>query len=289
MHWEPEAEEILKRAPRLIRAFARGRVEALARERGSDRVTKELAQQAYAALRPGGGGGAGSEPDPAEVERLERSLQSEERGKRQTRCYEVTACAGSVGCPLALISVAEVADALVEEIQSSGLPEHLAAGRAGRPILAHHRFKAAVAGCPNACSQPQICDLGVVGAARVAVTSDRCDQCGACVAACREGCLDLAGKAPDIAAERCIGCGECVRACPRDALQIGDVAHRVLAGGKLGRHPRLATEVRSFAAAEEVRRVARRALKLLMEEGDPGERLGSLLARKGSTESKLRG
>jgi dissimilatory sulfite reductase (desulfoviridin) alpha/beta subunit len=248
-----------------------------------------MAERAYAALRPGGGGRGGPEPDPAEIERLERSLRSAEEGKRRTRSYEVAACAGSVGCPLSLIPVADIADALVGEIEASGFPEHLAAGRAGKPILSHHRFKAAVAGCPNACSQPQICDLGVVASARVAIVSGRCDQCGACVGACREKCLELAGEAPEIAAERCIGCGDCVRACPRDALQIGGVAHRVLAGGKLGRHPRLATEVRSCAAAEEVRRVARQALRLLTDEGDPGERLGSLLARKEDMESKLRG
>jgi len=193
--------------------------------------------------------------------------------------YRVRPCAGAAGCPRALIPVLDVAQAIARRIAASGFPDFLARAMAGRPILSHHRFQAAVAGCPNACSQPQINDFGVIGAAQVRLDVALCDACLRYVKACREQAMEVRGGAPSIAAERCLGCGDCVRACPSGALAPGQPGYLVLVGGKLGRHPRLAAAVARVTELDAVLHVLDRALDASMK-GLPGERLGEIMERE---------
>ena len=280
VHWDAEAEQALHKVPRFLRAFVRGRVEEFARRRGVSCITGEIVGEARRELGPGASRGQSTLPDPALVERLEQELAAQQTQRRQSRSYEVRVCAGAVGCPRTLVSVAEAADALAEEIEASGFPHFLTAGREGRPILSHHRFLAAVAGCPNACSQPQIADLGLIGRVELAVFPHLCTQCGECVRLCKESAIALDGDGPVVDSQCCVGCGDCARVCPSSALSLTAAGYRVIAGGKLGRHPRLAEQVMAEATLSEARGVLSRALKLLMREGEPGERLGALLARR---------
>ena len=55
----------------------------------------------------------------------------------------------------------------------------------------HHEFRVSISDCPNACSRPQIADLGLIGARRPRVTDETCSQCGACVEVCREEAISL--------------------------------------------------------------------------------------------------
>ena len=171
-----------------------------------------------------------------------------------------------------------MADSLVEAIEGSGFPAWLAEGRGGRPLLSHHRFRASVSGCPNACSQPQIHDVGVIGRAPVAVAADLCQGCGECLLACREDAISTEGRL-QIRVGRCLGCGDCVRACPTGALSLAAGGCRVLAGGKLGRHPSLGQEVLACGATDAVAALLARFLGVLQSHGRPGERLGEVLAR----------
>ncbi len=287
MQWDSEAADGLRRVPRFIRPLARRKVERLARERGADRVTAELLAEARSEVGPGGEGGETGRPDPAEIERLERRLRSEEPEKRSTRAYQVQVCAGAAGCPRSLIAVGEVADALVEGIEASGFPNFLIHGRKDQPILSHHRFQAAVSGCPNACSQPQICDFGVIGRAELEVNRELCVACGRCRDACQDKAVTVDEEAAAIDCQRCIGCGDCLRACPAEAISVVRPSYRVVAAGKLGRRPRLAIDLLTTADLGEVTDALERALSLLMERGKPGERLGALLDRDDRIESEL--
>jgi len=277
VQWEPEADEVLQRVPILVRRLVRGKVEKFALECGATRVSAQIVQDAYEKLGPAATRGRRGDPDPTEIERLEREMLAAKDGKRRTRYYEVDVCAGAVGCPRSVAPVAEVAAALVAEIEAAGFPQYLAEGREGRPILSHHRFKAAVAGCPNACSQPQIRDFGAVGRVEIVIDPDRCNNCGECLTACQEEAIALREEGAQIDRARCLGCADCVRVCPTEALSAGRSGYRVLAGGKLGRHPRLADEILPDAVLDEVKSALARALTTLMREGQPGKRLGTIM------------
>ncbi len=288
MQWDPDAEDALSSVPAFVRPFVRRKVEEVGRARGTSRITLKLLREARAEIRPDREAGGSAAPDPAQIERLETRLVAEQAERRRTRTYHVCVCAGAVGCPRSLLPVESIADALVQEIDASGFPQHLAGGRQGLPILSHHRFQAVVAGCPNACSQPHICDFGVIGLAPPSVSAERCTACGSCVTACREDAIVLGEGRPLLDLERCLGCGDCVYACQADALQLSPAACRVVAGGKLGRHPRLATDILADADPEAVTDVLAATLDLLIREGTPGERLGALIARDQTIVPQLR-
>ncbi len=192
---------------------------------------------------------------------------------------EVITCrAGMGGCPMAVIDVKNTAERLsrlLEDPQSKQRMEERLAG----PMKYHSQFCAAVTGCPNACIQPQIRDFGVIGRVRIGFNENLCTGCGMCEQACKEGALTLIDGVPQIDYSRCIGCSDCVRSCQFDALSVVGQKYEVIVGGKLGRHPRLAESLGEFEKAEEVVECLRRALELLLSEGQKGERLGALLER----------
>jgi dissimilatory sulfite reductase (desulfoviridin) alpha/beta subunit len=190
---------------------------------------------------------------------------------------EVITCrAGVGGCPMAQIDAQAVADRLAEVFleYKRALDERLS-----KPFNFHSQFCGAVTGCPNACAQPQIRDFGVIGRARIGLDESLCSSCGMCEQACKEGAITLVEGVPHIDHARCIGCGDCVRACQQDALSPAGVRYDVVVGGKLGRHPRLAVSLGEFESIDEVVECLRRAIQLLLGEGQKGERLGALLDR----------
>lgn len=190
--------------------------------------------------------------------------------------HSLKVCRGATGCPHAVIA-ADVSNEIRAVMDRSGWDEFLARGV--KPLRHHHQFRLAVASCPNGCSQPHIADFGLIAAAHIGVAPDACTACGLCVEACAEKALDLDGGIR-LDPSRCLGCEACVRACPSGALRTVETGWRVLIGGKLGRHPRLAHELGTFglpaamAALENV-------LRTLMAEGRPGLRLGDLVERMG--------
>lgn len=281
MEWESEAEQLIARAPVFVRPLARRRVEEFARDRGASKVTKVLAEQAYAQM--GGRRDRTLRPTAELIGQLEAAAEGLEKDPRfRRRHFQVRPCAGAVGCPRSLIDVEKLAEALAEAIRQSGFPEFLERGMGDRPILSHHRFKAAASGCPNACSQPQISDFGVIGGSAIQTAVDLCTGCLACVRACREGAIVVEDCRPAISTARCIECGDCARACASGALALGERRYRLLVGGALGRHPRLATEAAAVSEVREVAALLRDVLRVLMERGRPGERLAALLSREGT-------
>ena len=281
MQWDKEAEELLSRAPRWVRPLVRRKIEEFVRRAGGDRVTGEMARRAYQAVR-------GTRGDDAAVPSAALIAELEAEGKRvaacdefRTRYYLVQPCAGAAGCPRSLIPVQEVAEAIARELAASGFPEFLERGLGDRPLLSHHRFQVAVAGCPNACSQPQIRDLGVIGKTRVAISAELCTGCMRCVEACGEAAIVVEDCVPRIDVDRCIGCGDCIRVCPTEALRFGEPRYEIVVGGKLGRRPRLGTPLAVAADLAQVIGALRRVLRALMRKGKAGERVGAVMERTG--------
>jgi dissimilatory sulfite reductase (desulfoviridin) alpha/beta subunit len=214
------------------------------------------------------------------IERLVDQIPGQE-----TRYWTAKGCGGAVGCPLTLVDVAAANDAVIAAIEASGLAEAQSARLTG-PVLSHHRFKAAVAGCPNSCSEPQIKDFALVARARPMLGPGDCVECMACETACHEGAVSVVGGGPTFDVDRCVGCGACAEVCEQEAI-AKRVGYDVLVGGRLGRHPRLAVTVADGLSLDEAIELLRSALRLLVEEGRPSERLGALLDRVGI--ERLRG
>ncbi|HOT29290.1 MAG TPA: 4Fe-4S binding protein [Candidatus Ozemobacteraceae bacterium] len=161
---------------------------------------------------------------------------------------------------------------------------------AGTPAAAAHlRFSIGIAACPNACSRPQIMDVGVIRAGYPSISADHCAGCGACVSVCRESCLALRDGRVACAFATCVGCGACRKACPVEAIAPGREGFRVLVGGRLGRHPRLATELPGLFTAEQACDRLAVCLKAFADARRPGLRLAALLDGESSGLSRSLG
>ncbi len=205
---------------------------------------------------------------------------TEEEGTIDSRYFSVKMCGGAMGCPMTLIDVKRVAQTIAERIEKSDLPKVIES-RVKGPLLTHYKFRVAVAGCPNCCSEPHIKDFGVNGQSRPVTTENPCIACLQCVKACKENSVFVNMKQVSFDYSECVHCGQCSRVCPTQTIMPEGVAYRVLAGGKLGRHPQLAQVVAELVDEERVYQELEAHLQLLIEHGKPGERLGSLLNRLG--------
>ncbi len=64
-----------------------------------------------------------------------------------------------------------------------------------------------------------------------------CRRCGACVAACRTGAIQLISTGGEeahsvIDEDKCVRCGYCSRVCPTEAIKYGEIMPRSVVGGK---------------------------------------------------------
>lgn len=162
-------------------------------------------------------------------------------------------------------------------LQNSGWPQFLTSRF--KKIRHHHQFKIAVALCPNGCVQPHIADFALIATAPLVLDMDKCHQCGLCVDICREKSLKLEEQLV-LTPQLCLGCMACVRLCPTQALTTSEIKYRVLLGGKLGRHPRLAHELGQFTHDQALVILAK-TLKMTREHFQPGQRLGALIDKLG--------
>jgi dissimilatory sulfite reductase (desulfoviridin) alpha/beta subunit len=154
----------------------------------------------------------------------------------------------------------------------------------GAKLKHRHELTVAIADCPNACSRPQIADLGLIGAAEPRVTNEVCHQCMGCVHACREGAVMHPGLLPIVDPDKCVRCGACCRVCLSGTLQVGRRGWRILLGGRLGRHPRLAVELPGLYAHDGVLAAADCCADFFLRNARAGERFADLLARLGAAE-----
>lgn len=167
--------------------------------------------------------------------------------------YDIITCKeGISGCKNSLIDTKKIAQEIEKILDKLGLGGHIKL-KAKEKILYHMKFKAAVAGCPNSCSQPQIKDFGVSGQARPIATENTCTECMECVRICKEkGAVKIIDSRPIFDYTLCVLCGDCAKVCPTEAIIIEKTGMRVMANGKLGRHPKLANILAELADEGEV-------------------------------------
>jgi anaerobic sulfite reductase subunit C len=251
MEWTPEAKAAMQHVPFFVRKRVRARVEKAAAQAGKDRVT------------------------PAEVKatqaRYLSGMQADIKG------YQLDTCFGPSGCP----NRAVVSDRLLARVETVLKAADLLSflkSRVPGMLKFHHEFRVTLADCPNACSQPQIKDVGILGAAVPETTAEACSQCGACVAACSEQAIALAteSRPPGIDTGRCLNCGQCIQACPMGTIAEARRGFRVQLGGRLGRRPRLARELPGIFSEDQVIEILQGCLGFYKERSLHGERFSQL-------------
>ncbi|MFZ7127281.1 MAG: 4Fe-4S dicluster domain-containing protein [Desulfobacterales bacterium] len=252
MKWTLEAENAIGKVPFFVRKKVRERVEREASLEGKEVVTLEEVT--------------------ATQKRYLAGMESEMRG------YQLDVCFGPGGCPNRAVRADRLVDRIRELLEGEDLMGFLKNTVPGK-LRFHHEFRVGVADCPNACSQVQIKDVGILGACVPRVTAEACTACGACESACRDDAISLNPDrpGPELNDVRCTKCGKCVEVCPSGTLAEGQRGYRVQLGGKLGRHPRLAVELPGIHTEEDVLRVLRECIGLYKRRSRNGRRFAELL------------
>ena len=253
MKWSPEAEEAVKKVPFFVRKRVRSRVEKEANDAGRKVVSLSDVKVTQA--------------------RYLSNMKSEIKG------YQLDSCFGPSGCPNRAIE----SDDLIRRIETLLKEEDLLGflqERVEGDLKFHHEFRVTLSDCPNACSQPQIKDIGIIGACIPELTNEPCSMCEACVDVCKEDAiaLDNEREIPQIDYQKCLECGQCMEVCPTGTIRKGLKGYRVLLGGKLGRHPKLAKELPGVYSEEKVIRIIKDCIGIYKRNSLHGERFAEIFS-----------
>lgn len=254
MQWNPDAEKAIKKVPFFVRKKVRARVEEEARKSGKAQVSLADVNAAQ--------------------KRYLTSMKSEVKG------YQLDTCFGPSGCPNAVGR----SQGLVDQIESLLKKADFLGFLKSKGIEAlkfHHEFRVTAADCPNACSQPQIKDIGIIAALLPGVSDEACTACKACIETCREAAVSLTEDSikPSVDFGRCLACGACIPVCPTGTLAEGLAGYRIQLGGKLGRHPQLARELPGIYDAAATGKIISACIDLYKTKSQKGERFGRILHR----------
>lgn len=254
MKWSHDAEQAIKKVPFFVRKKVKKKVEAYADQKGKHSV------------------------DLSDVEELKKKFLSKGGMESQIKGYEVSTCFGPSGCPNVANSTSRLAKEIEEILKNADLLAFLKAHVKG-DLKFHHEFRVVLADCPNACSRPQIADIGIIGAVRPGLTDEECILCRACVTACKEDAvsLDEDKGLPVIDESKCLACAKCIQDCPTGTLFESKKGYRVMLGGRLGRHPRLAMEIDGMLDHDQVIGIVKSSLRFYKENSKKGQRFSHVL------------
>ncbi len=256
MQWSREAEEAISKVPFFVRKRVRKGVDEEAIRSG----VSEVGMEHVNACRG----------------RFFENMEDEVKGHQIERCF------GASECPNRVTPENDLEEKIRQLMEQRNLKEFLKK-RVKGPLKVHHEFRISVSYCPNACSRPQIVDVGLIGASKPQPTSVQCTECAECIQVCREGALTLMDNSggPSLNESRCLGCGQCIRVCPSGTLEEDRKGYRVLLGGKLGRHPQLGLELPGVYSERQVLELLEKCLDHYMRHNETGERFGEVINRAG--------
>lgn len=283
MQWDAEANSRLDRVPFFIRKKVKLQIEAYAKAQGKNFIDSHIVSEARQQLT--GGSKLQTSKGMISEEEIEKISGLIEKGVviegLNTKHIKFAVCGGAAGCPLTLYDIKKFSLKLSQIAKSEGLEEFLAGSHDG-PVLFHHQFKIALAGCPNNCSQPQIADFAVVGQAKPFKLNDRCNQCNLCVEACKEKAVTVDARGPSFDYDLCLNCGDCARYCKHGVIADNPVKYQVLVGGKLGRRPHLAVTLADLADEKQVEALFKATIDFYKANALDGERFSDLPGRLGT-------
>ncbi|MCD6586716.1 MAG: 4Fe-4S binding protein [Desulfobacteraceae bacterium] len=258
MKWEKDAQKAIQKVPFFVRKKVKARVEKEAGNAG--KIIVSLADV------------------KATQNRFLNKMDAEIKG------YQLDACFGSNGCPNQIFSseIQSNVEALLKKEDLLGFLRKQVKG----DLKFHHEFRITVSDCPNACSQPQIKDIGIIGAQRPFITEIDCIGCMECVNICKEGAISIDStknngveSQPVIDFQICVKCGQCIDVCPTKTIDTDKMGYRILVGGKLGRHPRLAEELPGIYSETEVLDVIRQCIRYYKTNSQNGERFAEIVSK----------
>jgi dissimilatory sulfite reductase (desulfoviridin) alpha/beta subunit len=197
--------------------------------------------------------------------------------------YEMSVCSGSKGCPHVACPTAGLAGDLTRLLDQADISGFLKTSL-GENIRPHHALRITLSDCPNACSRPQIADIGIIGAEVPKVGDSDCTGCNVCVQGCPDQAIRLTDtlfghKKPLIDVNRCQRCGKCIHVCPSRTLEPAQSGFRILLGGRLGRHPRLALEMPGLHSRDQVLATVETCLIYYKTHSRKGKRFSHLFTR----------
>ncbi len=252
LKWDKDAEAAIKKVPFFVRKKVRKKVEDYVLGKGEQIVTL------------------------AHVTALKKKFLSKGGMENQIQGYDVSACFGGDGCPNSVVSSKALLSGIQDLMEEADIRAFLKANVQG-DLKFHHEFRVSLSDCPNACSRPQIVDIGIIGASRPRITEEPCSLCNACVDICPDHAIILNGTGPIIDEEVCLSCGKCMKICPTATLEKGITGFRVLLGGRLGRHPRLGMEVPGIHSHDQVLHIVEKALAFYKANSKNGKRFSKIL------------
>ncbi|NOX33579.1 MAG: 4Fe-4S dicluster domain-containing protein [Deltaproteobacteria bacterium] len=255
MKWSEDADRALKKVPFFVRKKVKKKVEDFVKQKKKNLV--EL----------------------SDVNELKKKFLSKGGMEKVIKGYEIATCFGGDGCP----NLANPGTMLAKDIEKIFEKENILLflkENVKEDLKFHHEFRVALSDCPNACSRPQIVDIGIIGAVLPGIFDEACTLCSTCVDACNENAvtLDEDKERPVIDHGLCLMCARCIRACPTGTIREKEKGFRVMLGGRLGRHPRLAMEVSGLFSHNEVLQIIKKCLKFYKKKSKQGQRFSHILS-----------
>jgi dissimilatory sulfite reductase (desulfoviridin) alpha/beta subunit len=121
--------------------------------------------------------------------------------------------------------------------------------------------------------------MGVIAATVPVVTKESCTGCLACVDTCRENSIKVDEETGHVAIDvgSCVQCGQCIEGCPTGTIASGNAGYRVMLGGRLGRHPRLAMELDGLYTEDRGIEILEKALTFYKTRSTNGTRFAHLM------------
>ena len=255
MKWSSNAEKAILKVPFFVRKKVKKKVEDFAEKKGKTSV--EL----------------------SDVNELKQRFLSKGGMEKEIKGYEVTTCFGGAGCPNTANSGTQLAKDIEKIIEKEDILSFLKQSVKG-DLKFHHEFRVTLCDCPNACSRPQIVDIGIIGVVLPGVFDEACTLCSACLEACDENAitLDEENEKPLIDYTQCLMCAKCISVCPTRTIGEKEKGFRVMLGGRLGRHPRLAMEIPELHPHDEVLEIVKKCLKFYKQKSKNGQRFSHILS-----------
>lgn len=251
MKWDSTAEKELLKVPFFVRKKVQKRVEKEAAERGNTMVLLD------------------------DVHATRKSFLSNMAS--QIKGYQLETCFNQGNCPNSCVEKDTLTAQLETLLMSEDLLGFLQQSVPGK-LRFHHEFRISVSLCPNACSQPQIKDIGIIAAIYPGTEATSCSGCMSCIDICKEKAVALSDAPfPCIDTRSCLGCGACVRACPTGSILSKEKGYRVQLGGRLGRHPRLGRELPRIFTEDQVIDIVKTCLAYYKKYCRAGQRFSTLL------------